>query len=114
MDERWGYYLVGRMGRLGCPYSQFSVRITITKLPSKSDPVGNYSQHSANSEKPRVSEENVLLAASIKQILPDPEIAYTLRLGEIRLKEPDVKINILVKLEIFENLGQPHAGLVSV
>ena len=30
-DERWGYYIVARMGRLDCPYSEFSIKLTVTR-----------------------------------------------------------------------------------
>ena len=50
------------------------------------------------------------MEASALELLPSPEVAYTLRLGKISL-QPEVKTNIVVKLEVF-CLDRPFAGLV--
>jgi hypothetical protein len=104
--EDWGYILVVRMGRLQCPYTQFSLRATVI-VSSEGRPVRRILTLLTD----QVLHRNPIVEAYIHDLLPAPDMAYTLRLGRVNVPV-DVKTTVLVKLDVYGENDNPHAGFV--
>jgi len=108
MDERWGYNLVARMGRLDVPEACFSIRVLAAKV--QGSVTLNLNPHSHFQKV--VTTEEVLMEAKIDELLFEPEIFYTLHLGTIYFDEPDSLSDVRITLEIQDGDKNPHGGLV--
>lgn len=108
MDERWGYKLVARMGRLDVPESSFSIRVLAAKVQGS---VTLHLKPHSHFQKV-VTTEELLMEAKIDELLLEPEIFYTLHLGTIYFDEPDTMSDVRITIEIQDGDGKAHGGLV--
>src|SRR5271170_6426672 len=89
IDEHWGYSILIRMGRLDSQASTFSIKIKATAGSEEEIVLPG----GATLRLPKFLE----IEALAEELLPEPDTAYILRMGDIKLF---CETEICVKLEI--------------